>query len=323
VSLFIPSSVTTMKYYYAFDGCDILTLYCEAKSKPSGWTGSFSCGVVWNCNTNDVTTKNLIYVMIDGIRYRLENGNAIVDKQPLSGATVINIPASVTYKGIEYPVTAIYSNAFENFVELESIVIPNSIKSIGSYAFSNCTNLTNVVIPNNEMRIPSYVFTNCTSLTSIIIPENITDVESNAFYGCINLNSFIVDENNAKYISIDGVLYQKDSSTEELALVCYPAAKIGLIFQIPDNVTSIRNYAFSFCQILTKVIASDSLRSISTFAFYNCSSLTTVDLTKNVTFVNDSAFYHCIGVTIQIPIGTQTSNWDQDWASEIYRILYT
>lgn len=43
-----------------------------------------------------------------------------------------------------YPVTAISDNAFENCSSLISIVIPNTIKTIGKYAFNNCKNLQSV-----------------------------------------------------------------------------------------------------------------------------------------------------------------------------------
>ena len=50
----------------------------------------------------------------------------------------IVIPANVTYNGTTYSVTTIGNDAFSWYVELTSITIPNSVKTIGTYAFSSC-----------------------------------------------------------------------------------------------------------------------------------------------------------------------------------------
>ena len=50
----------------------------------------------------------------------------------------LNIPATVTINGIEYSVTSIGENAFENCDNLQSVTIPNSVTSIGFSAFHNC-----------------------------------------------------------------------------------------------------------------------------------------------------------------------------------------
>lgn len=54
---------------------------------------------------------------------------------------VISIPSHVTYKGKTLPVTAIDYGAFSDRTSLTSIIIPNSVTSIGSYAFNGCSNL--------------------------------------------------------------------------------------------------------------------------------------------------------------------------------------
>ena len=44
-------------------------------------------------------------------------------------------------------INGIADRVFCDRKEITSVIIPNSVKSIGSYAFSSCINLKNVVLP--------------------------------------------------------------------------------------------------------------------------------------------------------------------------------
>ena len=59
--------------------------------------------------------------------------------------------------------------------------------------------------------------------------------------------------------------------------------------EIPNNVTTIGDYAFSGCTGLTNITLPDSLTTINQGAFSNCTSLTEIDL-KNVTIFSGN--YH-------------------------------
>ena len=71
----------------------------------------------------------------------------------ISGDVVI--PASVVYGEINYSVTLLADSAFRECSKLTSIVIPDSVKSMGSEAFSDCSSLTNVTIGNS---VTSFLF---------------------------------------------------------------------------------------------------------------------------------------------------------------------
>ncbi len=71
---------------------------------------------------------------------------------------------------------------------------------------------------------------------------------------------------------------------------------------IPDNITSIGSYAFSWCHRLKSIIISDNVNSIGGSAFFGCSGLTSVVIPDNVTYIGDYAFSGCNGLTnITIP----------------------
>ncbi len=70
------------------------------------------------------------------------------------------------------------------------------------------------------------------------------------------------------------------------------------------TVTSIGNYAFSWCSGLTSVDIPDGVTSIGDYAFYRCTGLTSVDIPDGVTSIGDYAFYYCEGLTsVTIPDG--------------------
>ena len=66
-----------------------------------------------------------------------------------------------------YRVTSIGDFAFQKYVSLTSVTIPDSVTSIGDSAFENCTSLSSVTIPDSVTSIRSFAFFGCTSLTSI------------------------------------------------------------------------------------------------------------------------------------------------------------
>jgi hypothetical protein len=63
--------------------------------------------------------------------------------------------------------------------------------------------------------------------------------------------------------------------------------------EIGNGVTSIGNYAFSYCQSLTSVVIPNSVTSIGIYAFIYCYSLASVVIPNSVTSIGNNAFYNC------------------------------
>ena len=72
---------------------------------------------------------------------------------------------------------------------IESIIIPNSVKSIGDAAFNQCERLESIVIPNSVKSIGDGAFAYCESLISIVIPDSVESIGNLAFYRCESLKS--------------------------------------------------------------------------------------------------------------------------------------
>ena len=86
---------------------------------------------------------------------------------------------------------------------IKSVVIEDSVTSIGSYAFYKCTGLTSVTIGNSVTSISKYAFHGCTGLTSVSIPDSVTSIGWSAFKGCTGLSIYGVPGSAAEQYAND------------------------------------------------------------------------------------------------------------------------
>ncbi|MDE7463469.1 MAG: leucine-rich repeat domain-containing protein, partial [Clostridiales bacterium] len=146
----IPRSVKSIgKFAFYADLLPTITIYCEVDTCPEGWdsewNGNYQFGhnpTVWNCENNDKDESGYAYTVVDGIIYKLKDGEAKLLYQSSNISGAVTILSSVYYRGETYDITSIQYLAFRE--GLTSIVIPNSVTRIGSQAFYECSNLTSV-----------------------------------------------------------------------------------------------------------------------------------------------------------------------------------
>ena len=82
-------------------------------------------------------TANAQNVEVDGIYYKIQNGEAsITAYQEVTGDVVI--PESVSYNGVSYPVTNLSQYAFANCMGMTSITIPASVTNIAVARVAVC-----------------------------------------------------------------------------------------------------------------------------------------------------------------------------------------
>ena len=196
------------------------------------------------------TVCKQIVVSDNGVVYDVSSDGKYAEVIGFEGEENSRVIISKTYQDL--PVKSIYKQAFKDS-PIYSIVIPDSVTSIGDYAFYHCSSLTSVTIPDSVTSIGNYAFCGCTSLTSVTIGNGVTSIGDSAFYNCYDLTSVT----------------------------------------IPDSVTSIGDYAFYYCYDLTSVTIPDSVTSIGDYAFYHCRSLTSVTIGKGVASIGDYAFNNC------------------------------
>ena len=224
---------------------------------------------------------------VDGIYYETLDDSTV---RVIPGSTKysgnIVIPSSVKYRGITYSVTELYNNSFFLCVDLKSIEIPSSVKTISYAAFQGCEALTSVKIPNGVSFIGTNAFADCKSLSSIEIPNSIKFVAIDAF-------------NNTPWLSSqpDGVLY-----INNIAFKYKGAMPKNTTILLEDGTVSIGERVFMACTNLTSIEIPNSVTSIGERAFYNCTGLASITIPDGVKSIGKNAFWGCTGLaSITIP----------------------
>ena len=245
------------------------------------------------------SVKRLGAAVLSAVMMLTAVATPLCDNLPIVSESVADVASAETYGDFEYSVLDDGTVEITKYIgSAEKVEIPEkingkSVTSIGNYAFEYCENITSVTIPDSVTSIGFRVFSNCTSLTSITIPNSVTSISGEAFENCTSLTAINVASENSNYVSVNGVLYNKDKTT----IICYPAGKKDNNYKIPDSVTEIDDYAFNGCISLSSVTIPNSVTSIGVYAFEYCASLKSITIPDSVPLVGPGAFSNCTNLT--------------------------
>ncbi|MBO7568127.1 MAG: leucine-rich repeat protein [Bacteroidales bacterium] len=176
--------------------------------------------------------------------------------------------------------------AFAKCAELDTVVLPMSLKQIRRDAFKGCTSLKCVTLPDSLQSIGKYAFVFCTDLKQINIPLSIVEIDDNPFIGC-NLK-FIIPNNHRYFYEIDSLLIEREHKTlvsyvgkmENVkipgeVLVIGPRSfaynkHIKTIDMKMSNVVEICDVAFEECINVHNILFPDSLKKMGSLNPFKC-----------------------------------------------------
>lgn len=328
VSINIPESVTNIGTY-SFVGCESLTTVdYNAKNVNIPMSGTHA-------------PVNAPFLNVGSATPLVVNIGEKVKKIPhwlFYGANIsqLNFAENSSLETIE-------GYAF-NYSIQGNVKLPEGLKTIGLSAFSvndfikkityvsrkeetQLDDVGTVVLPASVTSLEQ-CFENCSNLEELHIPRNVSYIQDGlvrftSSSRSSKLRTVTVQEGSQKYISSGNCIVDTTdravivgcrnstipANASRIASYAFSGATFTQ-FNIPGStpgntgITSIGQYAFSFCPELSSITIPDSVTSIGTSCFYSCNSLENVQLSANITRIPQYAFSALPSLTeIDIPDG--------------------
>lgn len=145
---------------------------------------------------------------------------------------------------------------FANMPKLESVILPDSLKSIGGNCFYGCSSLKSIELPNQMTAIGNSFFGGCSSLMSVTVPNTVKSIGDCAFIDCASLETI----------------------------------------ELPNSVTSMGYSPFAGCTSLKSFVVPDSIRELGVRCFWKCSGLESVFVSRSVEKIYETTFDGCTNI---------------------------
>ena len=199
-------------------------------------------------------------------------------------------------------ITSIGIGAFSSDEELSDVVFPNGLKKIGDQSFINNTNLKKVSyivdstgveedgFPNGIERIGKYAFSG-SGLTGLIIPDSVEYIGQGAFECCRRFDNIEIEINNC--VCGDSIF----SGCSGIVGISVSGIDYGQEVE-GENIETIQSglipsYFCYNCHGLESVNVKQNIEMIGYQSFASCENLRAVSLQDSVTSIGDNAFYEC------------------------------
>ena len=205
---------------------------------------------------------------------------------------------------------------------IESIVIPDGVKTLHGGMFANCRKLKSVTLPDGIETIVGFAFAYCSSLEKITLPRSVTKIQGEVFADCSNLTEFTFKGTKAEWNAIekqdgwnDGcpftVIHCSDGDVN--LIIEYDGSR-GLEYRIEGDhavlvgigtctdkeiivastynglpVTAIGRKAIYSLDGITRVVISDTVTHLDYMAIAWCSDLESIHIPANLTTMEEYA----------------------------------
>lgn len=254
------------------DVCDPDCNNCwETRTPPHNYVDGY-CDL---CKAEDPSYESIKYFYFEELSdgtYSVAAGEALWNDPSV---TEIVIPSEYNGKAV----TMIADNGFYYYQGVVSVIIPESVTSIGMFAFSYCPSLSTVIFLGNTLEsIGQSAFEECAMLDTITLPDSLKDLGSMAFKNCMALQSIDIP-----------------SGVDTIWMETFYGCTMLTAVYLPEGLKAIDEYAFA-CSGCEAWELPDSLESIGAYAFYQCSFQGPLTIPESVTYFGAGAFAGIYGL---------------------------
>ena len=236
--------------------------------------------------------------------YSLNEDNEATITKYNGNVSALSIPAELD----GYKVVGIGDGVFKGKTALRTVVIPDSVESIGNQAFSGCANLSSVQLPENEkfVTLSSRLFYECKKLKRVKIPNSIISIKDNVFNNCESLEDVNLPNklNSISYQVFMNVPITKITIPKSLetasgyyngANICGAFYNCSTLKEInfEEGVTKIPSNLFAGCNGIEKVVVPNTVTNIEERAFEDCINLEKIEIPDSVINIGDYVFKDC------------------------------
>ncbi|NCC61001.1 MAG: leucine-rich repeat domain-containing protein, partial [Verrucomicrobiae bacterium] len=215
--------------------------------------------------------------------------------------------------------------AFNSNKTLKSVVIPDTVESLGVMSFASCEALETVqfsanlrvidqdaffycralkevILPDSVQMLGNGAFLACYALEKVRLPANIEKINDRTFFSCRNLSDITLPSSVRE---IGENAFHSCNKLPSIDLSNIQTLKAGAFsgcFQlenvaIPEDWEVLEDNVFSACTSFTEIQLPKNLKKIGTRTFNGCTNLTEIIIPESVTIIGDEAFRGCKGLT--------------------------
>lgn len=201
-------------------------------------------------------------------------GSAFMELEPVGGAYMAGnmiIDVDKDAKELVIPETATYF--------LHNIHNATFIREL-------CKSYDKIIVKNSSLFFKRVLYTYAAPKNLVIDCEVYDDKEDfcNYIKNCSNLQNIQITDKSERYVTYDGVLYDKAGKT----LLACPKNRHGTV-KIKEGTKEIEKNAF-FGSKVEEIEMPDSVKSLEKAVFFNCRKLQKVKLSNSLTEIPDSCF---------------------------------
>lgn len=212
---------------------------------------------------------------------------AYIDGKPVvetGGAFIYN--KSITSVVLPDTLLTIGFSCFKGCADLKTVTLGNNVEYIGMSAFEDCPSLQNVTFPSTLRSIGANAFENCDSLTRVELPDSLYSMDSNAFAYCDSLEEVTVPGNLSH---LDGYAFARCTSLTKISV------KSGI-----DMIT------YPFHEIPIESVTFPASVIVIMRGFWDCPNLTSIRFTGDIPRIDFYLVYEeeqRANITIYYPSG--------------------